>query len=99
MSNVCAWCDRSFEPRRGGKEQRFCVTAHRRAYERAAREWVRRALDAGTLTMADLRKVLDGAPAVPSPAPAPSRGTADTARPASLGADAMAPLRNAAAAR
>lgn len=56
MTSTCIWCSEPFEPRRdGGSKQRFCSTAHRRAFESAARAYVRRAIEEGTLTVAELR--------------------------------------------
>ena len=51
----CLWCDKPFTPRQGGKTQRFCSTDHRRAFEAALREWARCELEAGRMTVADLR--------------------------------------------
>jgi hypothetical protein len=45
---ICLWCSQPFEPRRsGGKPQRFCVPAHRRAFETAARQFLGRLIAAG----------------------------------------------------
>lgn len=52
----CAWCGEAFEPGGRGKPQRFWSAAHRRAYDQAARDWVRQALASGLLTVEDLRK-------------------------------------------
>ena len=52
----CIWCELSFEPRAsGGKPQRFCSTLCRRAFDTASRKWVSVAIEAGTLTVAELR--------------------------------------------
>jgi len=52
---ICLWCRRPFEPRRsGGKPQRFCVPAHRRAFETAARRFLGRLIAAGELSVAAL---------------------------------------------
>lgn len=59
MTATCAWCKEGFEPRRtGGSPQRFCKSAHRRAFDRAAFRYVGQAIDAGTLTVADLEAAL-----------------------------------------
>jgi len=55
-AGACRWCGSNFEPRRdGGKAQRFCREACRRAFDAAGRRWVAEALAAGTVTIADLR--------------------------------------------
>lgn len=52
----CLWCPTEYEPRRdGGKAQRFCSPACRRAFDQAAREYVREAVKAGTLTVAEIQ--------------------------------------------
>jgi len=54
---ACLWYGTAFERRRdGGKSQRFCSPTHRRAFETAARTYVRRAIEDGTLTVANLRE-------------------------------------------
>ena len=52
---TCAWCGEAYKPGGRGKPQRFCSAAHRRAYEQAARDWVRQAIADGLLTVLDLR--------------------------------------------
>jgi hypothetical protein len=55
-AGACPWCGRTFTPRAtGGKAQRFCREACRRAFDAAALRWVADALAAGTVTIADLR--------------------------------------------
>jgi hypothetical protein len=55
-AGACPWCGSDFEPRRdGGKAQRFCREACRRAFDAAGRRWVAGAIAAGTVTIADLR--------------------------------------------
>jgi hypothetical protein len=52
---ICLWCSQPFEPRRsGGKPQRFCVPAHRRAFETASRRYLGRLIAAGDLSVAAL---------------------------------------------
>jgi hypothetical protein len=52
---ICLWCSQPFEPRRsGGKPQRFCVPAHRRAFETAGRQFLGRLIAAGELSIAAL---------------------------------------------
>lgn len=53
---ACLWCSASFAPREsGGKAQKFCRPAHRRAFDRAAREYVVRAIETGRLSHAELQ--------------------------------------------
>ncbi len=55
-TTCCAWCSRPFARRAdGGKTQRFCCSGCRRAFGAAIRAWVRRAIAAGNLTVAELR--------------------------------------------
>jgi hypothetical protein len=55
-SCACLWCGTTFQPRAdGGTAQRFCKPACRRAFDHASRAWVRRQVDAGLLSVADLR--------------------------------------------
>jgi hypothetical protein len=52
----CLWCGRAFTPRAtGGKRQRFCRPACRRALDAAGRRYIEVALVAGTLTIPELR--------------------------------------------
>jgi hypothetical protein len=56
---ACLWCGQPFEPRRtGGSAQQFHAIACRRAFDLAARIWVRQAVEAGTLTVAQLKQCL-----------------------------------------
>ncbi len=51
----CLWCGLAFTPRdTGGSPQRFCGPYHRRAFDLAARRYVRREITAGRLTVAEL---------------------------------------------
>jgi len=61
----CVWCSSPFELRAdGGSAQRFCCPAHRRAFDQAARDYVRREIASGRLTVAEVqdsaRAVVDG---------------------------------------
>jgi hypothetical protein len=57
MAKVCClWCQRPFEPRRGGSPQRFCEARCRTAFWIALRRWGERALAAGLLTVSDVQK-------------------------------------------
>jgi hypothetical protein len=64
------WCSRPFTPRRnGGKPQRFCRDACRRAYERELRAWARNQIAAGGVTPARLQRARSlGAPSLGSEA-------------------------------
>lgn len=54
--SICAWCGGSFQAsRRGGSAQRFCSPGHRWAYWSAARRWVAKAVDAGLISIQDLK--------------------------------------------
>jgi hypothetical protein len=57
MSNpaACQWCERPFEPRRGGSPQRFCGRECRTAFWSALRRWADRAISDGVLTSADIK--------------------------------------------
>src|SRR5262249_45247037 len=53
----CLWCGRRFEPRGdGGKEQRFCSPACRRALDAAGRRFVAEAIACGLLSLDQIRK-------------------------------------------
>jgi hypothetical protein len=52
----CLWCERQFLRRAtGGKRQKFCSSECRRRYQFASRCYVARELEAGRVTVADLR--------------------------------------------
>ena len=54
---LCPWCQRPFTPRRtGGRPQRFCRDACRRAFERELRAWARDQITAGGVTPAQLQR-------------------------------------------
>jgi len=56
MSAACLWCGASFDPREsGGSAQRFCCPSHRRAFDQAARDYVRRERAAGRLTVVEVQ--------------------------------------------
>jgi hypothetical protein len=52
---ICDWCNTPFRPRRGGSPQRFCDGRCRTAFWSALRRWGERAIDAGVLTIDDIR--------------------------------------------
>lgn len=58
-TSECLWCDRPYQPRRHGSPQRFCGAGCRTAFWSALRRWGERAIEAGILTVADVR---DGDP-------------------------------------
>jgi len=62
---ICAWCSRSFAPRRtGGRPQRFCSERCRRANEKAMREWAQGELAAGRVTIAEIKRERSSEPVV-----------------------------------
>jgi hypothetical protein len=71
--HACLWCTSSFEPRRSGSPQRFCGTKCRTKFWSALRRWGDRAIDAGILSVADVKSGVatactlpgHGAPAAP----------------------------------
>jgi hypothetical protein len=73
----CRWCNRAFQPRRGGSAGRFCCARHRTLFWTACRKWAERAMSLGLLSVADLKA--DPAActllrAGISPAPVPKEG-------------------------
>jgi hypothetical protein len=52
---LCEWCQRPFQPRRGGSPQRFCRSKCRTAFWAALRRWGERAVAARILTIGDIR--------------------------------------------
>ena len=53
---LCPWCNRPVRSRlTGGKTQRFCRPTCRRDFHAAARRWAVDMIDAGNLTVADLK--------------------------------------------
>jgi hypothetical protein len=55
-STLCPWCERPFRARRGGSPQRFCGSKCRATFWSALRRWGERAVAAGILTVADIKK-------------------------------------------
>ena len=49
------WCEREFEPRKGGSPQRFCHAKCRDAFHSAGRRWAECAVLSGRLGVAELR--------------------------------------------
>jgi hypothetical protein len=52
---ACRWCERPFEPHRGGSRQTFCRPACRAGYHKATRQWCERQIAHGRLTVEELR--------------------------------------------
>jgi hypothetical protein len=70
----CAWCSGPLTPRTtGGRPQRFCTQACRRASEKAMRQWAKGELAAGRVTIAQLQRERCSEPAPTSPAPSAIR--------------------------
>jgi hypothetical protein len=74
----CLWCGHAFTPRAsGGKRQRFCRPACRRAIDAAGRRYVEVAVADGALTIPDLRnasratRALEGMRKIPPETPPP----------------------------
>ena len=68
--------DREVElARRGGSPKRFCSPAHRIAFWSALRRWAERAVAAGVLTGADIKKGAPAACTLPLGAISRRRGT------------------------
>src|SRR5215469_6583076 len=81
---ACLWCGIAFQPRTdGGTAQRFCKPSCRRAFDQASRAWVRRQVDDGCLSVADLRDGLGTARAAPRGKSASGRGEVSLSLPAS----------------
>jgi hypothetical protein len=79
VTAACTWCRRYFKPRSdGGRAQRFCRPACRRAFEAASRRFVAEAMAAGTLTVDALRNGLGATrallPGAMSASAVPQRG-------------------------
>jgi hypothetical protein len=70
----CLWCHAPFQPRSdGGRVQRYCSPACRRAFDGAARAWVRRAVGSEALSLADLQKAPPATRALATRALAPDK--------------------------
>ena len=55
MTSTCLWCETDFEPRvSGGKAQRFCRPACRRAFDTACRKYLAAEVEAGRLQVSEL---------------------------------------------
>jgi hypothetical protein len=93
MSNptACLWCNRPFEPHRGGSRQTFCGAACRAAYHRATRQWCEREIAEGRLSVESLRKA--AAYTLPSGAKALLSGASEMGQPNSALIEPMASFR------
>jgi hypothetical protein len=72
---ACLWCNRPFEPHRGGSPQTFCGAVCRAAFHRAARQWSEKEIAEGRLSVEALRNGLQAAYTplgFDEPAPPPS---------------------------
>ncbi len=56
MTATCLWCETDFEPR--AKQQRFCQSACRRAFDTACRKVGAAEIEAGRLQVSALRMAL-----------------------------------------
>ncbi len=56
MTAICLWCETGFEPR--AKQQRFCQSACRRAFDTACRKVGAAEIEAGRLQVSELRMAL-----------------------------------------
>lgn len=65
MTALCLLCGDSFEPREGGKPQRFCCPAHRRAFFKAAHAYVAWAVESGHLSRTEVRRLASRNAALP----------------------------------
>jgi len=53
----CLWCHKPYEPRSDGRRaKQYCSPRFRRAFDGAARAWVRQAVIGGALTIDELQK-------------------------------------------
>jgi len=53
----CIWCGVAISRRRKrGSERKFCSSAHRASFWRAARRWALNALAAGLVTVEELKR-------------------------------------------
>jgi hypothetical protein len=55
---ACQWCAKPLPPRlnTGGLTKRYCSSTCRHSIHLAARRWAMRAIDAGTLTVTEIKK-------------------------------------------
>ena len=59
-AQACTWCGEAFPPRTtGGSAQRFCSAPCRRAFDTACRAYASARVDAGRVTVAELRRALE----------------------------------------
>lgn len=55
-TQACPWCGAPFSVgRRRGSTQRFCTPDHRQAYWAAGRRWITAAVQAGLISVEDLK--------------------------------------------
>lgn len=92
----CSWCNRPFQARRsGGRPQRFCRAACRRAFHAAARSWALDAIASGRVTLAELKNAFAATRTLPGGNMSPRLVDDDApsqAAPRAPGGDAADPL-------
>jgi hypothetical protein len=90
-SDRCLWCGSRFERRNdGGRAQRFCRPACRRALDAAGRRWIAGALASGALTSDMLR---NGSPAIRALVPGVEAPVPALGQPAGRSASVAPPER------
>jgi hypothetical protein len=89
----CCWCDRPFQLRQsGGRAQRFCSPHCRLAFHAAARRWTLDAIEAGVLSIGDIKRSAEPTRTLLQTMPAPA--AMPTCSPAAAG-DAQLPHKPA----
>ena len=58
MKIKCIWCEKVFVVRKAGKPQKFCRIQHKRMMEAAERNYTRRLIASGEISVADIRMAL-----------------------------------------
>jgi len=58
MTSRCLWCSAPFAPRHGGKPQKFCTPACRVDFHTKARAWIEGAVEAGRVSVAEIKGAL-----------------------------------------
>lgn len=77
---LCRWCDRPFHAvTRGGNVKQFCSTTCKGAFESAARRYALAMVDAGLLSVGELKRVASENAVSPSRATAGEASTASEA--------------------
>jgi hypothetical protein len=69
----CSWCDRPFQLQQsGGHAQRFCSPHCRLAFHAAARRWALEAIEAGVLSIGDIKRSAEPTRTLLQTMPAPA---------------------------